>query len=319
METEGETTGNASGPRLIRLTLRGPDAWPGRVSASDVARAILGLQRAMQRAAAIDASRRRRGPTGRHTAAIERSADLRLLSTGKGSFKTLLALPDDVEQEKDALPMSVRDLSDSALDRVLSAIQTGTVDVDRELASAVAQMSDELGVGERTTELVIERVEAARGPAIRAAVLDAEVRDRMHLAAEPAEREPQPERALYGTLVEADFEKNTARLRGTLGKPVAVTFAQELADDVQGALRSHTGLEGKVTYDRWTSEARSVDLIRVQSVEQLALGDPSAFWGTPSFRQLQEQQGTTGVVDDFDAIVFEGLTDEDRAALATIA
>jgi hypothetical protein len=58
----------------------------------------------------------------------------------------LLALPDLNEPDPDSLPIAANDLSGAALAVVMRAIGAGTDEVDVELASALAQLGDELGV-----------------------------------------------------------------------------------------------------------------------------------------------------------------------------
>jgi CRISPR/Cas system endoribonuclease Cas6 (RAMP superfamily) len=72
--------------RIVRAQLDGMDAEPGRVAAADVARIILGLERAIARAAYLVLERARRGVTGRHSLAIESAARLRFVGVDRGSF-----------------------------------------------------------------------------------------------------------------------------------------------------------------------------------------------------------------------------------------
>src|SRR2546426_7366735 len=100
---------------------------------------ILGLERAIARAAYLVLGKSRRG-TGRHAQAIESAARLRFVGVERGSFVELLALPDASEPSDEELPIPVADLSSQAFGRVLDAITKGGTDVDSELAAAVAQM-----------------------------------------------------------------------------------------------------------------------------------------------------------------------------------
>jgi hypothetical protein len=303
-------------PRFVRLTLDGPEARPGTVAAGDVARAILGLERALQRAASLIAPlRRRRGTTGRHTAEVERAAKLRFVVTGEGSFRATLALPDDptmIDREA-ALPLTVADLSDRALERVLDSIESGSLDVDRELAAAIAQLGDELGVGERTTYIAVERVDAPTGEPLRRAVIDRAVRERMKSVSQGLDR-PSREELLTGSLVEADFERFTARLRSAVGASVEVTFTPDLADVVQSALRRPHEFDGLVQYDRRTHVATSIALRRVLRGRQPDLADNDAFWRGRSFDELAREQGIDGP-PDLRAAVMTDLTDEERELL----
>jgi hypothetical protein len=77
--------------------------------------------------------------------------------------------------------------------------------------------------------------------------------------------------SFVGVLVEADFEKNTARLRTAGGRPISVRFEPDLADSIQEGLRRQAELLGEVSYDPKTMEARSVNLRRIVRSEQLTM------------------------------------------------
>jgi hypothetical protein len=301
--------------RLVRLTLRGPEAAPGSVAAADVARAILGLERAMQRAASVIVPTPRRGATGRHTSAVERASHLRFVGTNRGSFRTVLALPETVGEDDGTFAITVADLSDQALERVLDAIDGGAPS-DRDLAAALAQMGDELGVGDRATAVMVERVERPRGRATRGATIDGAVRIRMRQRAAQQDAELRDD-TVTGALVEADFENNTARLRvDPATPPVIVSFAPELADAIQAALRSPAELEGVITYDPNEARAVRVNLRSLRRGEQLHLGDTDAFWRHRSIEELAREQG---VVADVEPGGFAGeLSDHERAELAAL-
>lgn len=301
--------------RLVRLVVEGPNARPGEIPAGDVARAILGLERALQRAADLIAPlRRRKGSTGRHTAEVERASRLRFVATRPGSLQTIMALPDDATAlDDERLPMTVADLSLMALEKVLDAIEMDDGHIDRELASAIAQLGDELGVGDRTTAIAVERVHRPDGNPVRRAVMDATVRSRMKAASldvGPTTRDD----LLVGSLVEADFERYTARLR-TGDRGVEVAFEPSMADEVQHALRQIHRFEGLVTYDPKTHAASSIALRAVVRASQSDLAGDDAFWRPRSFADLAREQGITGP-PDLDAAVMTELTDEDRAELA---
>jgi hypothetical protein len=103
---------------------------------------------------------------------------------------------------------------------------------------------------------------------------------------------------LVGTLVEADFEQYTARLRSPEGQPVAVSFDPSMADAIHEALREPAAVEGWILYDPSSQEVRSISLRRVMRADQLALGiDASAFRRKKTFTQLQREQGVTGLFD----------------------
>src|SRR5215470_14888461 len=140
--------------RIIRAHLEGAEAEPGRIAAADVARIIIGLERAIASAAYLVLRRPRRG-AGRHAQAIESAARLRFVGVETGSFVEVLALPDVSEAADGELPIRVADLSSQALDRLLDMIEERPGTADPELASAVAQLAADLGIGERNTSLVL--------------------------------------------------------------------------------------------------------------------------------------------------------------------
>lgn len=302
--------------RIVRAQLEGIDAEPGRVAAADVARIILGLERAIARAAYLVLGKARRG-TGRHRQAIENASRLRFVGVERGSFVELLALPDAPEPSDGELNISVADLSSLAFGRLLDAISGDDPATDAELAAAVAQMASELGIGERNSSITLidePATPAAKIP--RRATIDATVLERMQrLAEQPALRRSE---TLVGVLFEADFEGNAAKLRLPNGSLVTVSFSPELADDIQEALRSRARLDGLVRYDPRTAQASSVELRRVIRSTQLPL-DLGSYWELQTFAGLQSAQGVTGRVDP-DELGITDLTDQERAAfLAALA
>lgn len=301
--------------RIVRAKLEGVNAEPGRVAAADVARIILGLERAIARAAYLVLGKARRG-TGRHSQAIEGAARLRFVGVERGSFVELLALPEGAEPTDEELPFSVADLSSLAFDRLLTVITSGSPDTDAELAAAVAQLATELGIGDRNTSITLINDSEQTGKPARRATIDGAVRERMQRLSEqpPASRDE----TLVGVLFEADFEGNTARLRLASGGVVTVNFSPELADGIQEALRSRARLEGHVRYHPRTAQATSVELRAVSRSTQLEL-DVDSFWESQTFAELQAAQGTTGRVDAA-ALGMTDLTNDERAAfLAALA
>lgn len=163
---------------------------------------------------------------------MEAASRLRFVTTQAGSFVGLLALPDS-EQVDSGLDLQVEDLSRRAFDRLVAFIQVPADDIDAQLAAAVAQLADELGIGERTETLTLGEPDPARP----SAVVDMAVRQQLRRLS----RRPLSSRddLVVGTLFEADFELHTARLRMTArGGTVIVTFSPDLADDIQQSLRS---------------------------------------------------------------------------------
>lgn len=297
--------------RIIRAKLTGPDARLGEVPAADVARLIIGLERALARAAYVALGTSRGQQSGRHRAAIERASRLRFVGVEGGSVVQLLALPDRGTPSPDELPLTVEDLSAAAFVELTRAIQSGADDTDAELAAALAQLGDELGVGERNEQIVLG--EAGPDPHAEPAstvIIDESVRRRMRAIASRPHRAQDD--TLVGVLVEADFERRTARLQPTVGSAVTVTFADEMADDLYMALRRPAQLQGNVRYDAKTAAAKEIELARVTRSEQLAL-ESQAFFESYSVDELALEQGVPGPISDPSKLSDPDLTDEERA------
>jgi hypothetical protein len=103
---------------------------------------------------------------------------------------------------------------------------------------------------------------------------------------------------LIGTLVEADFEAYTARLRTSDGGSVAVAFDPGMAAEIKDALTEPGAIEGWITYDPANHVAQSINLQKVVTGRQttLDLGD-RAFRKHQSFSELQAEQSITGPFD----------------------
>ena len=306
----------SEGVRTIRARLEGADATLGRVPAADVARIIINLERAIASAAYLVLGRPRRG-TGRHSQAIESAARLRFVGVEHGSLIELLALPEVAEPSDEELPIPVADLSSQAFERLLAAITGDDAEVDAELATVIARMATELGIGDRNTSITL--AEDKGWPVkntTRTATIDGPVRQRMQRL---SSRRPRSEdHTLVGVLVEADFEAETARLRLPDGSAITVNFPVDLADEIQEALRSRAQFRGLVQYHPRTSQAIRVDLHALERSTQLPL-DIDSFWRVDTFTSLQASQRTTGLVDPDDLAIAE-LTDDERAAfLAALA
>jgi hypothetical protein len=171
-------------------------------------------------------------------------------------------------------------------------------------------MASELGIGDRNTAITLIDDTPLRGPAPRRATIDAAVRERMQRI---SDRRPDVrDETLVGVLFEADFEENSAKLRLASGGVVTVSFVSDLADEIQEALRSQTGVEGLVHYDARTAQARSVELRAIVRSVQLELHS-DVFWQPLDFEALQNEQGTTGLVEPNELEILD-LTDDERAA-----
>ncbi len=298
--------------RILRAEVDGPDARLGHVPAADIARLIIGLERALARAAYVALGTTRGPQSGRHRLAIEQASRLRFLGVEAGSVIGLLALPDLNEPDPDSLPIAANDLSGAALAVVMRAIGAGTDEVDVELASALAQLGDELGVGERNNHVGLAVADPDASVAPTGAVrLDRGVRERMHAIAQRPQQSQDD--TVVGTLVEADFERETARLQPPLGSAVVVTFPKDMADDIYNVLRHPAQLQGRVRFDRKTASAREIELHRITRPDQLTF-DSQAFFAEPTVSDLATQQGVAGPVADPASLSDPELSEEERAA-----
>lgn len=292
----------------LQVVLNGESAELGKVPAADVARLLLAVERAVASAAAVTIGRTFT-LRGRRVTAVAETARLRLRAIEEGSVRTVLELPHAAPE--DSLGLDVETLTEAAVRRVFNAAE-GKPDQHPFVSSALLQLTEELHIGERYESVTLRLLSQERS---RAVVLDSEVRQRLRVQA-GLRAVPIREETVVGTLVEADFERRTARLRSPDGQAVSVTFHEDLEDDVQEALRRQAGFVGQVVYDPETMQARSVALHAIQQTEQLMLGvDAEAFWRTPSYEDLAEEQGVDLAPIDPEDLYDAGATEEERDAI----
>lgn len=253
--------------RTVRVELQGPDGASGAVPATDVARLVLGLQAVIRRSAHVVLGRTRVATYGRYEADIEVATRLRLVEVEQGACVFALPDVDPGEGELD-VDVGMHDLGYRALHRLLDVLQERPARVDHRLARAVTQLAEDVNLGGRTGRIRFETQAAEDHPA-RLAVVDEYTRFRMQEAAHQPE---QRQDMVHGRLVEADFERNQARLRQPAGEAATVTFDDELADDIQAALREPSLFVGEVTFNRKTGHAVHLVLRRIVAPnEQLML------------------------------------------------
>ena len=301
--------------KQIRVRLEGEQARLGRVPAADVARLLLYFERAAAQAAAV-VLHQPKTTTGRYKASIEQAVHFRLVGVEEGSVVPVLDLPDAAPPELGAakLDFDVVTLGELAVKALLDTARRPT---DVLIAKAILDVADGMLIGERYDAIVIEA--SGHGRRRRKVKVDAKVRRRLRKYVEAA---PAPARRtddLVGSLVEADFEKRTARLRTPTEAAVEVTFSEEHADDIQAALRRSATVRGEVLYDPRTHAAKRVRLKEiVRGIEQLAI-DPSEFWSERSFEELAELQSAGRPIDPAD-LYDDGATDDERdAVMAALA
>jgi hypothetical protein len=294
----------------ITVKLTGPEAELGRVSARDVARLLLGFERAVARAAAGIVGRRP-GLAGRRGRAVESATRLVLDSIKKGSVTAILDLP-QADAETDAeLDLDDIGLGAAALQETFETLSLdgGTSDV----ADALARLAEELDIGGRFDAIVIEGSVVGR---MRTGTLDRGQSLKLRRFADGEESVRRD--ALYGVLFEANFERRSAQLRLPSGQSVTVTFPEALDDEVHEALRERSQLEGIVRYDAATAEATSVELRSVTRVEQRELEFGNAFWIERSVAELAGDQGIQPLTDPTKLRDDEASDDEVTAFLNAI-
>jgi hypothetical protein len=103
---------------VLRVRLTGEDAELGHVAAGDVARMLLGVERAVARAAGHVIGRQVK-PTGRRGRTIEETTRFRLLGIERGSVVGVLELPEEVA-DNGALDLDTPSLGDLALESALA-------------------------------------------------------------------------------------------------------------------------------------------------------------------------------------------------------
>lgn len=299
--------------RVLRVGLTGGEARLGRVPASDVAKLLLGVERAVARATG-DVVGRRVKQTDRWGKVIESAVRFRLVGIEEGSVVGVLELP-DLRREPNTLDLDTSTLGETGL---IAALKTalGGEDADPDVAGAFVKLADGVGVGSRYDAVSFET--DIQGVPERI-VVDAPARQRLSEVAEQAAPEARAD-TLVGVLVEADFERFTARLRAADGQPVAVNFDEDQADEIQEALRSAAEFIGEITYDAHTSRAVRVELRATTRAEQLAMSlEAGEFWWDVTIDDLRVERGISAVTDTTELGDPELTNEEADAFLAALS
>ena len=289
----------------LELRLTGANARFGEVFASDLAHLLTGVERAVGRSAAQVAGRE---PTkaGRFPKSIAEATKLRLTAINEGSVVLELAIRD--ESVDQALVLDDTRLAAVAIRKVMDVVN-GSENGFLATTTALSELAEKLDIGQRYESLAFSQSENSP----RHAVLDATARGRLAEAARRRTRSDESQ-SLVGVLYEADFEKNTARLRSPIGDSVTVRFGDSQAPSVKEALREQARLQGSVTYDDASAAVISVELTEIVPVEQLALlADVGDFWVSRSLEDLADVQGV-GVVDRIDDLRDETISEEEANA-----
>ncbi len=290
--------------RLV-LRLTGGNARLGEVFASDLAHLLTGVERAVSRTAAQIAGREP-GKAGRLPKTVAKATKLRLTAISEGSLVLELAPPDEPSDQ--TLDLDDTQLADSAIRTVIDVLDGSEIGFPAATA-ALSELAENLDIGERYKALDFSQP----GNMPREAVLDATARRRLSEAARRRTHSDDSQ-TLVGILYEADFEKNTSRLRTSYGDSVVVRFDDSHAPRIKEALREHARLQGNVTYDDISASVISVELAEIESAEQLELlEDVGDFWLSHSLEDLADSQGV-GVVDRIEVLRDETISDEEANA-----
>ena len=293
---------------VLRLT--GDNARLGELYASDIARLIDGVQRAISQAAAQLAGRVP-GTTGRLPKLAADAARLRLTDIREGSFVLELAPPDAPSaprgSEQEILNLDDSDLGESAIRAVIDVL-SGSGTEFTGAAAALNQLAQDLDIGERYETLALSQP----GDEPHEAVLDMSARERLSAVAQRRTRHDD-EGTLVGILYEADFEKSSAHLRTPFGSSVMVHFGGDHAQAIKEALRESSQLQGRITYNAATSAIVSVDLTDIALTEQLVMPSIGDFWETKSLEELAEAQGVR-VVESIEVLQDDTISEEEADA-----
>jgi hypothetical protein len=293
----------------LRIGLTGGEAHLGEVAASDVAYLILGIERALSQAASVIVGRPKT-TTGRREQVIADAVRLRLVAIEERSVVPVMEIPDVELREDETLDVDVQSLGEAALDRIIDAVDP-LARPDPIIAKALVELAERLRIGDRYDALTLDAKTNGHRRRVR---VDGQVRQRLRSYVDSAPPVPTRTDALVGVLAEADFEKRTARLRTTTEPAVQIGFDEDLADEIQAALRQQASFRGEVIYDAKSNIAKYVRLQRIERGEQLVLGlDPEEFWRERTFEDLAQLQGA-GQPANLDDLYDADATDEERDA-----
>lgn len=289
MAADASSDSNHERPLTLRLVLEGGQARLGEVPAVDVAHLIEGAVRAVARAAEL-ISGREPGQVGRRGAPIENATRFVLTGVQPGSVAVLLGAPST--NASDGLQLDDPRLTEMALTSTLDSL--AGVELDAYIARGLADLADDLAIGTRYASLRF----VAEGGSIgeRSSVLNRAARGRLRQVADQTPSVAPS--AIAGTLVEADFEQRTARLRTSANRRVRVEFSDDHADEIQRALRQKAEFDGVVTYDPSTNQAVAVEMRSIRRTQQLGLNLASTdYWVRSTIADLAEEQHVSHVGD----------------------
>jgi hypothetical protein len=278
---------------VLRVHLEGENAKLGRVAASDVAQLILAVERAVARAASVVVGRPSRKPGARELV-INEAAHLVLVDVEDGSVTPVLEVPAVAARAtpQDSMELPVSHLGEIAVEQVIDVLSE-RIDGHPYVVEALATMAKKMRIGDVYQAIRMDYRNSH--DSVETVTLDGSTRKRLADRVK-ADRAATREGMVVGTLVEADFESNTARLRSAAGRAVLVSFDPSLSEEIKAGLREPAEVEGWVTYDPSTQEVRAINLRTVRRGKQLVLDvDPWAFRHRMTFKELQAEQGVSGI------------------------
>ncbi len=305
--TQSDETKEEGMGSIIRVRLVGDNARLGRVAATDVGHLLIHFQSAMARAGGHVLGRQVPS-TGRRERVVEQGTRFRLVSVDPGSVVSVLELP-EAASSPDVLDLDDDVLGEVAASTVLDTIE-GTDESKGDVARALVSLSDKVGVGTRFDAMEVSYQRT--GGLERSARFDRSTRDRLD-ALTAAGRSDHAEDVVAGVLMEADFERFSARLRTQSGAQVSVAFEPDLADAIQDALRRPAAFRGEVSYDARTSTAKDVHLRAITRADQLAWLEPGDFLSGATLEELAAESGL-GPVDDPSELRFADASDAELDA-----
>ena len=249
----------------LRLRLVGEDAQRGRIPAADVGRLLLGAERLIAHAVGHVRGQQLK-ERGRWGKTVEAAVAFRFIGIEDGSFIAVIGVPPP--PPADVVLIEAASLTEVAVDRALD-IANGEHDAEQwqDVAAQFVDWANQLGIGVRYEALEIEHRSLER--TVRT-TLNVGVRERLRIAAQASSPTARPDRVV-GRLVEADFERETGRLRTPTGHRIDVEFDAAREDEVHEALRHDAEVVGEVLLDA-KSQPKTVRLDRIVMREQLELG-----------------------------------------------
>lgn len=293
----------------LRVELRGPTAHLGEVRATDVANLILATERAVARAAGAVSRHPIIGP-GRRRRDIEAASRLRLVAIAQGNsvdieFRLPQPLPEDA-----TLGLDVAHLGERAVDLLLHAIDDPEAASSDDAVNAAAGFAESLQVGDRYESVALSY---SRNGNRRATTVDTEQKQKLR---EAASKRLSPKGALQhqvvlGTLVAADFEDGSGRLRETGEEAVEVAFASGLAGEVKRALLEQARVEGERRGNRLDVQSILPSSTLLQGVTV------GRFWEARTLEEQAAQQAARLVPYQPGDYLDSDLTDQDRDAIAS--